>query len=447
MPTPSRLRSPWSAAIAGLVLGILAVLLTPASALFVRPVAESGPPAVAGVRWVCPMLDFVGDHPGRCPICGMVLQRVAAGDFNLEQMRRMGLAVAPVERGPAVVTIRGYGTAAYDERAAHAVIARAAGRVVKRYPATLHEGEQVMVGDPLIDLYSPELLTAQAELQAAAKLGDRQSVAALQARFARLNLAALAERVLAGAAPADTVTIASPYAGHVHRMMGEDGKPGRDLPQVGEEIAADQPLVLLLDHDALMVKIHIPEVFSRFLRVGLPASLASDDLGELPGIDARLDWVAPELNAEIRAREVHLHLRDPAHRLLAGALVQARIHAALGPDLEAADPAVPAGVGSFTLVPKSAVLSTGVRNVAWKQVAAATASTPAKFALAPLALGPRLEDEHGDDRYVVRAGLEPGDLVATRAAFLIDSQAQLVGAPSLLFPDGAPAADPHAGHR
>jgi Cu(I)/Ag(I) efflux system membrane fusion protein len=54
-----------------------------------------------------------------------------------------------------------------------------------------------------------------------------------------------------------------------------------------------------------------------------------------------------------------------------------------------------------------------------------------------VALGPRLEDEAGNDRYVIRAGLQPGDEVATQALFLIDSQAQLAGSASLLFPDGS----------
>jgi Cu(I)/Ag(I) efflux system membrane fusion protein len=90
------------------------------------------------------------------------------------------------------------------------------------------------------------------------------------------------------------------------------------------------------------------------------------------------------------------------------------------------------------------VLSTGVRQVAWKQVEPASASRPARFTLVQLALGPRLEDDHGEDRFIVRAGVVPGDVVATQAAFLIDSQAQLVGSPSLLFPDGAPASGLHA---
>jgi Cu(I)/Ag(I) efflux system membrane fusion protein len=346
--------------------------------------------------------------------------------------------VTTISSGSARLLIRGYGTVIYDMRTAQAVIPRVAGRVVKRFAATLHDDVAVAVGDPLIDIYSPELFAAQSELQAALKLGEPAVVAALKDRFARLNLASVADAIMAGGQPHDTVTLTSPFAGHVHNAM----QGGKDEPpplQIGEQLSADRTLITLLDHDALMVKIHVPEVYSRYLRTGLPVSIASDDLGELNGLDAHVDWLAPEINAEIRARELHIHLRDQSHRLLAGALIQARIQVALAQDLSAADPAQPSTWGSFPLIPKSAVLSTGVRDVAWRQVTPASAERPVRFVLVQLALGPRLEDESGSDRYVVRAGLKPGDVVATQGAFLIDSQAQLAGSPSLLFPDGAPA--------
>ena len=123
--------------------------------------------------------------------------------------------------------------------------------------------------------------------------------------------------------------------------------------------------------------------------------------------------------------------------LLAGSLVEARIAVALDADLRAADPSR-TNPARFTLVPKAAVLSTGVRHVAWK-VAGRRPDGSLTFTLAPLALGPRLEDEAGNDVFIVRAGLQPGDEVAAQGAFLIDSQAQLAGTPSLLFPRGAAA--------
>jgi membrane fusion protein, copper/silver efflux system len=298
----------------------------------------------------------------------------------------------------------------------------------------------------VVDLYSPELFAAQGELAAAVKLGDQPTIRALSDRFERWNLGNEAKAILNGGEPVDTVTITSPFAGRVVLALeGEgDGMAGAKLPQVGQEVMADTALLRLVDPQAYMLVIHVPETRAHFLREGQPVRLASDDKGELPDIEATLAWVAPELNLEIRAREVHVHLRDLKGRLLPGSLVNARFEAALAPDLEVADAANPETWGKFPLVPKTAVISTGVRNVAWK-VVERQSDGRLRFELAPLALGPRLEDESGNDVYVVRAGLKAGDEVATQGVFLIDSQAQLAGTASLLFPKGAVA--PAGGHQ
>lgn len=432
----------WLSASAGLAVGVATVALLPSGTLFHSAAGHEHASTITptGERWACPMMDFVGDKPGKCPVCGMTLVKIVAGEVQAELVRRLGLQTSLVTFGPAVATVHGYGAVRYDDRTARPVIARVAGRVVKRHPASLHPGAVVAVGDPLLDLYSPETYSAQGELAAAAKLGDQPAVNALTARFQRWNLPAVAAAILAGGEPSDTVTITSPYAGRVLAGAEEgDGMAGK-LPEVGEQIMPDRPLVRLIDPHAFMIVVHVPENRARWLRAGQTARLATDDFGELPDLDAAVTWVAPELNLEIRAREIHIHLRDEKDRLLPGALVHARIEAALAPDLTPADPADRSTWGEFALVPKTAVLSTGVRNVAWK-ISGRERDGRLRFELAPIALGPRLEDENGNDLYVVRAGLVPGDEVATQGAFLIDSQAQLAGTASLLYPLGANAAN------
>ncbi len=340
--------------------------------------------------------------------------------------------------------MRAYGAVRYDDRTLQVVIPRVGGRVVKRHEAARHPGTLIEAGAPVVDLYSPEAYAAQAELAAAVKLGDQSAIRALAQRFARWNLPAVADAVIAGGDPVDTITITTPFAGRVVLALEGEAMTSA-LPQVGQEVMADAPLLRLVDPAAYMVVIHVPETRAHWLRVGQPVRLASDDAGELPDVQASVAWVAPELNLEIRTREVHLHLRDPAGRLLPGSLVEARIEAVLAGDATAADPSQPETWGTFTLVPKTAVLSTGVRHVAWR-LAERQRDGRARFELAALALGPRIEDESGNDLYVVRAGLAPGDEVATQGAFLIDSQAQLAGTPSLLFPLGATAPAPAHQH-
>jgi Cu(I)/Ag(I) efflux system membrane fusion protein len=427
-------------AAAGLLLGAGAIALLPERTLFSAPPAlEAIGPASTGERWACPMMDFIGNRPGNCPVCGMPMSRVTAGEITREQQRRMGIQLTRIGVGPARAIVRAYGAVRYDDRTLQIVIPRVSGRIVRRHHAALHVGTLVAPAEPIVDLYSPEAFAAQGELAAAVTLGDQPTIRALASRFERWNLAAVAQAILAGGAPVDTVTIASPFGGRVvPALEGGVGSMAATLPQVGQEVMADAPLLRLVDPASFMLVIHVPEARAHWLRVGQPVRLSTDDRGELPEVEAAISWVAPELNLEIRAREVHVHLRDPRERLLPGSLVSAQFETALTPGLEATDPAAPETWGRFPLVPKTAVLSTGVRHVAWR-VAGRQSDGRLRFELAPLALGPRLEDEAGNDLYVVRAGLSPGDEVATQGLFLIDSQAQLAGTPSLLFPNGASA--------
>ena len=426
--------------IAGLILGVGVIAVLPRATLFSSPeLHDHAAESATGERWACPMMDFIGNRPGNCPVCGMEMTKVTAGELTREQQRRMDLELTTVTEGPARVLIRAYGAVRYDDRTLQVVIPRVGGRVVKRHNASRHPGTLVAVGDPIVDLYSPEAFAAQGELAAAVQLGDAATTRALTERFERWNLAPVARAILDGGAPVDTVTITSPFKGRV--ILGLEGEPdamSAQLPRIGQEVTADAPLVRLVDPDAYMLVIHVPEDRAHWVHEGQPVRLASDDRGELPEIDATIAWVAPELNLEIRAREVHVHLRDPRRLLLPGSLVNARIESALTPELTAADTSQPESWGTFTLVPKTAILSTGVRHVAWR-LAERQPDGRARFELAPLALGPRIEDESGNDVYVVRAGLKPGDQVATQGVCLIDSQAQLAGTPSLLFPNGAVA--------
>lgn len=422
----------WMSAAAGLAVGSVLIVAIPSGTFFV-PHDRTDADAPTGERWACPMMDFIGHKPGSCPVCGMKMERVTAGDLTREQQRRMGTKTAAVTAGPASVVVRAYGAAEYDERFSQVVISRIGGRIVKRHDATFGCCQEVLLGDPIIDLYSPEAYQAQGELAAAIRSGNADLAAAIEERFVRWNLRHVAEAIKAGKPPTDTVTIFSPAAGQAY--LDDQDMVNKTL-MVGGEVQADMPLIKLVDPHRLTLVFHVPEPRVHFLRAGQRVRLSSDDLGELPEIDAVVGRVANELNPEIRAREVRIHLSDGRKRILPGSLLNARIQAVLGADLTPADPTDQSTWGSFPQVPKTAILSTGVRHIAWRVKSRKTDGS-VQFEPVTVALGPRLEDEAGNDRYVIRAGLRPGDEVATQALFLIDSQAQLAGSASLLFPDGS----------
>ncbi len=427
-------------ALAGLAAGAATVALLPARLLFTAPEAPTASTGEPGARYACPMMDFIGQAPGTCPVCGMDMAKVTAGELTREQQRRMGLETVRVAAGPAAVQVRAHGLADYDHRFTTIVVPRVAGRIVKRYDPTWGCCEDVAPGAAIVDLYSPEAFAAQGELLAAQRLGDEAAVRALRERFGRWNLADVADAVLAGEPPTDTVTIRAPSGGVVFLR---DFEAVNQAVALGREVAADTPLITLVDPVRLTVVLQVPEQAARFLREGQAVELESDDRGPLPEVRATVARLGREISPDLRTREVRLYLEDAAHLVQPGSLVAARIQGVLGADLAPADPGDPAAAGVFPLVPRDAVLSTGVRHVAWR-VAERMSDGRLRFEPVTLALGPRIEDAGGRDVYVVRAGLRPGDEVAAQGAFLIDSQAQLAGTPSLLFPHGAAA--PAGGH-
>jgi Cu(I)/Ag(I) efflux system membrane fusion protein len=427
--------------IAGTALGAGLVLSLPEGMLFRSVHTEEA--ASSNERWACPMICFIGSKAGTCPVCGMQMTQVSSGELTREQTRRMGVETTRIERGPASVTVRAYGAAEYDHRFTRVVIPRVSGRIVERHMATWGCCERVQVGEAIVDLYSPELIASQGELQAAIRMGDAALIQSLRLRFERWNLSEVAEALIAGKDIQDVVTIRSPFAGQV--LLAEF-EMANDALAVGKDVSADTPLLRLVDPDRLALVVHVPETRAFWLREGQSVLIESDDAGPLPHLKAVVERVAGEINPELRSLEVRIYLEGARDVLKPGSLVHARFDAVLNEDLRPADAANRETWGSFVLVPKSAVLSTGVRHVAWR-VAERKPDGRTRFEPVSLALGPRIEGPDGNDLYIVRAGLSDGDEVALQGAFLIDSQAQLAGSVSLLNPSPlVPEGSAHAHH-
>lgn len=94
-------------------------------------------------------------------------------------------------------------------------------------------------------------------------------------------------------------------------------------------------------------------------------------------------------------------------------------------------------------IPVSAVLDTGRRRITYRL-------TEGAYELVELRVGPRAHsmDESGKRRefFVVLDGINEGDRVVSQSGFLLDSQRQIEGMPSLLYPEGQAGTALHSGH-
>src|SRR6186713_3302808 len=101
---------PWITAVAGLTAGVALIALLPARSLFSEISHDKmSDPSPTGERWACPMMDFIGNRPGNCPVCGMKMTKVTAGEVTREQQRRMDVQLTTVTEGPARALVRAYG--------------------------------------------------------------------------------------------------------------------------------------------------------------------------------------------------------------------------------------------------------------------------------------------------------------------------------------------------
>lgn len=421
--------------------------------------------------WTCPMHPEVrlpDDVP--CPLCGMDLVPLSDADdpgprriaFSPEAALHSRFETHPVERGFATRTLRLVGKIDYDETAVHTISAWVPGRLERLFVD--YTGIPVAKGDHLVELYSPELLTAQEELLAARRrlaegsekseflrASDRRAVQSSRDKLRLYGLtdAQVAELEERGAA-ADRVTLYSPQSGVVIEKAVDQGA----VVMTGTRIYR------IADLSHLWVKLDAYEQDLAWLSYGQRVTLRAE---AFPGerFEGVVSFIDPLVDRRTRTASVRVNVANESGRLKPGMFVHGEIEARLGEGgvvLEAAlegkwispmhpeivkdgpgscdvcgmdlVPAESLGLGASgpvrpgLLIPHSAVLLTGTRGVVYVEDSGAERPT---YEGREVLLGPR-----ADDVYLVRAGLEEGERVVTRGAFRIDSAMQIRAKESML---------------
>ena len=224
-----------------IVVGVaLALVVVAVVARVTRPPTRSvRVAATAPTLWTCGMHpDVIRDQPGLCPICHMQLTPLglgaAHGDGGAHNdgaltidpvvVQNMGVRVVVARRGPITRQIRAVGYLAEAEPNVHDVSLRVSGWIERLHADTV--GMHIAAGDPLFDVYSPELQLAVEELIASRRrAGDAESADPTLAQATRQKL----ERY--GLRPADvdrlarldraprTITFTSPTSGHLTEKL------------------------------------------------------------------------------------------------------------------------------------------------------------------------------------------------------------------------------------
>jgi len=329
-----------------------------------RPAPEAGP-AASAVEYFCPMHpQIVRDAFGPCPICGMPLSRRAKGaketlpegvlarvQLSPYRIAQAGIRTAEVAPRPLVREVRAVGFVEVDERRLGRIAARVPGRVDELFVD--FTGRTVKEGDPLLSLYSPELVAAEEALQSSARAleearraGTGEDAVAraqrvLDSARERLRLWGLApeqvDAVLAGGKPETHVTVRAPLAGTVLRRAVSRG----------QYVMEGDPLYEIADLGRVWVRVRM---FSGDLAVAREGTEVAATTDAWPGEEFRgkVAFVDPVLDPASRTFGVRVDMENPAGRLLPGMYAMATIRtpvAELEPFRSAAAP-VPKPAGA-----------------------------------------------------------------------------------------------------
>ena len=383
--------------------------------------------------------QIIQDSPGNCPICGMTLTPVkkekaasaqSAGERKVKYykstmnpgevsktprkdsmgmemvpvyegeeegatikvdpvtVQKMGLRTAVVTKGPVRRVIRTVGTIDYNETALADVTTRFSGFIEKLYVDST--GKEVRKGEPLFEIYSPELYSVQNEYVLALNSTGGLKASARQ----KLRLYDISEEQIAELEktrqPRRTLSIAAPIDGVVVEKMAIQG----------QRAEAGMKLYRLADLSIVWVQSQIYEQDLAYIKLGQEAEVTLSYLPDRRFV-GRVTYIYPTVDEKTRTARVRMEFHNPGLFLKPGMFATVAIRAELEP--------------SALLVPDTAVLRSGEINTVF------VALEGGKFEPRTVTLGPRSEN----NSYQVLSGLKEGEHVVTSGQFMLDSESQL----------------------
>lgn len=364
--------------------------------------------------WVAPMdPKYIRNEPGKSPM-GMDLvpvyeeeggEKANASTIRIDPntVQNMGVRTAFVERKALKKSIRALGTITYDETRIYAVNLKFDGWIEKLHVNFV--GESVAKGQPLFDIYSPELVSAQEEYLLA--LSQHTSLLTssyptirdnakrlVEAARQRLQYWDLEPEQIRALEERRTIhknlTIHSPATGVVIVKNAVDGHYAK----------AGMHQYEIADLSRVWVDVEIYEYELPFIRKGMKAAM---ELSYLPGarFEGTVLFVYPFLNPKTRTVKLRLAFSNAEERLKPDMYANVFIESMID---EAA-----------LVIPQEAVIDSGLRKVVF------VAQGKGRFEPREVKLG--LEGE--GNSFQVLEGLREGEEIVISAQFMFDSESRL----------------------
>ena len=367
--------------------------------------AQGAPPQQAGtgpriLYWWDPMIpDFKSDKPGKSPM-GMEMVPVYEGQdqakaeekgvvtVSAAAMNNLGVRTAAVERVTLTPTVETFGSITFDEsRTAHLHV-RSDGWIERLHTRVM--GEFVERGQLLMEVFSPNLITAAYEFVREAERGPSGNTEGARRKLLALGVSErqIEEIRKTGAVP-ERIKVYAPQSGVVEALGVAEGM----------YVESDVTLMSIVDHASVWVMAEVLESQVGLVSRGMPAEVR---VASQPGRTwtGTVDYVYPELRPDTRTARLRIRLANPDHALQPNMFASVRV-------------ATRAREGVIA-IPNGALIRTGQAD------RAVLALGDGRFKPVPVTAGLAVGDQ-----VEITDGLKEGDRVVTSAQFLIDSESSL----------------------
>ncbi len=346
-------------------------------------------------------MDYIPVYADEAGAAGGNVPGLAPVTITAEGIALAGVRTAEAVSEPIRAEIRAVGRVLPDETRVRRVQTKVEGWVEKLY--VNFTGQPVRQGEPVLSVYSPELLAGQEEYLQAKEAATRMTASTdpetktggeriIHAARRRLELFDVPPSFLAELAKTGkvqrAVTLVAPVSGYV---------TAKEVLE-GQRIEAGMELFTVTDLSRVWVEADVYEYEARDLKPGVEATLA---LPYDPGKDftAKVAYVQPVLNPETRTLKVRFEVPNRSLYLKPGMFTDVTFR------LDA---------GEGVTVPDSAVMDTGARQVVFVE------KSEGRFEPRMVKIGAR-----SGGKAQILSGLAAGERVVTGANFLLDSESRL----------------------
>ena len=379
-----------------------------------REISPQGSGERTILYWYAPMdPTFISDQPGLSPMGMKLVPKYADEGVSSEnviridpvQVQNMGVVSDRVQRTDLVRVIRTVGILDFDVDNVYWINLKFSGWIEK--VRVNYVGQEIRKGQPLFEIYSPELVTTQEEFLRALEYRDslagskreetlKQAENLLTSAHRRLLYWDISPQQIAAIEKSRdvqrTLQVESPVDGVVVQVM--------DQALEGMFVTQGMNLYKLADLSSIWVHADVYESDLSWVREDQAADV---ELSYFPGetFRGKVLYLYPELNEKTRTVKVCVEIPNPNRRLRPGMYANVRIRGE--------------ALRNVVAIPDSAILRSGERNIVFLDLG------EGQYGPQEVKLGVR-----GENNLVqILEGLQGGERVVVQAQFMLDSESRV----------------------